>query len=307
MLDHIQSIREYIKTQSGINFTFEELGDTLLAACRANDFNLIDTQEKKWFLDEGKIQHWVDRKLMPNIKSVDLDDEDVIRLLLFCIEITYQMFAGGTRATVTQKGFRDRRRTFESILVDQFVGKFGEIIVKKFLETNFAVEIKLDWEISRDIEKYRNDIINAKKNISIKSSPSLAGIWAEADIGYDYGITVKCFIPQPTILQFFIEVCGFTRLLDFADERIPKQDVLFKGYLGDMRERIRGYKCGEIQTELKGFICGYFETSNYSPTKDGENLLYLGQVREERFLVPINELRYTKDDWDLFLLYNGLI
>jgi hypothetical protein len=307
MLDHIQSIREYVKTQSGINFTFEELGDTLLAACRANDLNLIDTQEKKRFLDEEKIQDWVDRKLMPNIKAVDLDDEDVIRLLLFCIEITYQMFAGGTKATVTQKGFRDRRRTFESILVDQFVGKFGEIITKKFLESSFSKKIDLDWEISRDIAKYRNDIVNSKKNVSIKSSPSLAGIWAEADIGYDYGITVKCFIPQPTILQFFIEVCGFTRLLDFADERIPQQDTLFKGYLGDMRERIRGYKSGEIQTELKGFVCGYFKTSDYIPVEEGENLSYLGQVREKRYLIQINELKYAKNDWHLFLQDVGLI
>lgn len=168
------------------------------------------------------------------------------------------------------------------------------------------MKLELDWEISRNIEKYRNDIVNAGKNISIKSSPSLAGIWAEADIGYDYGITVKCFIPQPTILQFFIEVCGFTRLLDFADEKIPQQDTIFKGYLVEMRKRINGFKCGEIQTELKGFVCGYFKTSDYIPIDEGIDLPYLGKVREKRYLVKISELKYSKTDWDLFIQDTGL-
>ena len=211
------------------------------------------------------------------------------------------MFGGGTRATVTQKGFRQRRRTFESILVDQFVGKLGEIFVKKFLENNYPVNIKLDWEISTQIEKYRNDIINAEKNVSIKSSPTLAGVWAEADIGYDYGIMVKCSVPQQPILQFFIEVCGFSKLLDFAEEKIPPRNGLFKDYLTKIRDRVRKYKCGEIQTSLKGFICGYFKTSEFSPTREGVTLPYLGIVREERYLVPINQLKWTKDDWKEFL------
>jgi hypothetical protein len=46
--------------------------------------------------------------------------------------------------------------------------------------------------------------MNAKKNVSIKSSTALAGVWAEADIGYDYGITLKRSVPQQTVLQLFI-------------------------------------------------------------------------------------------------------
>jgi len=147
------------------------------------------------FLDDGQLLRWVQEKLIPNTIVVSLDDEDIVRLLLFCLEITYRMFEGRTRATVTQKGFRERR-SFEGILVDQFVGKLGEIFVKKYLEKNFSGNIQLDWQISTQIEKYRNDIVNASKNISIKSSSTLAGVWAEADIGYDYGIMVKCLVPK---------------------------------------------------------------------------------------------------------------
>jgi len=305
--DYIEFLKKFIEKESGIIFDLEELGNLLLSACRMNEFNIIKTRGRKSFLEEEKVLKWIKEKLLPNTIITSIADEDIIRLLIFCIEITYQMFGGGTKATVTQKGFRERRRTFESILVDQFVGKLGEIMLKKFLEKNFSTKIELDWEISRQIEKYRNDIVNAKKNISIKTSPSLAGIWAEADAGYDYGISVKCSVPQPTLLQFFIEVCGFLRLLDFAETKIPPSDRRFKSYLQEMRNRIKEYKCGEIQTKLKGFICGYFKTSEYKPVKEGEVLPYLGKVRETRYLVRLDKLRYTKNDWKIFLKDTSLI
>lgn len=305
--DYVKFLKEIIERESGIIFDVEELSELLLSVCRSNDFEIITTQRNRTFLKEDKVLKWVKEKLIPNTVIASIDDEDLIRLLIFCIEITYQMFSGGTRATVTQKGFRERRRTFESILADQFVGKLGEVMIKKFLEKNFPTKIELDWDISLQIEKYRNDIINAKKKVSIKTSPSLAGIWAEADIGYDYGITVKCSIPQPPILQFFIEVCGFSKLLDFADSKIPHSDGRFRNYLKEMRNRIKEYKCGEMQTKLKGFICGYFKTSEYTPIREGENLPYLGRVRESRYLVPINKLKYTKEAWNIFLKETGLL
>lgn len=305
--EYVKSIKEIIQKESGIIFDVEELSELLLSVCRSNDFNVIKTQRNGLFLAEDKVLNWVREKLIPNTVITSIDDEDLIRLLIFCIEITYQMFGGGTKATVTQKGFRERRRTFESILVDQFVGKLGEVMVKKFLEKNFPTKIELDWDISPQIEKYRNDIINAKKKISIKTSPSLAGIWAEADLGYDYGITVKCSIPQSPFLQFFIEVCGFSKLLDFADAKISSSDNKFRNYLQKIRNRIKNYKCGAMQTKLKGFVCGYFKTSEHRPIREGKKLPYLGKVRETRYLIPINHLKYTKEDWNIFLKETGLI
>jgi len=305
--NYIADIREDILKRYNIEFDFEEIGDLLISVCRSNDFNVMKYQNDKMFLDEEKFWGWIKEKLIPNTVVVGLSDEDIVRLLIFCIEITYQMFGGGTKATITQKGFRQRRRTFESILVDQFVGKLGEIFVKKFLERNYSARVELDWEISTRIEKYRNDIRNATKNVSIKSSPTLAGVWAEADVGYDYGIMVKCSVPQQPILQFFIEVCGFTRLLDFAEERIPQSNGLFRDYLNEIRSRVKEYKCGDIRTTLKGFICGYFKTSEYSPTPEGVTLPYLGLVREERYLVPINELRWRKDEWLKFVREIGIL
>jgi len=86
-----------------VEFDKEEIGDLLLSVCRSNDFNVILKEENKW----------ISEKLIPNTIIVNLDNEDIVKLLVFSLEITYQMFEGGTRATVNQKGFRERRRTFK--------------------------------------------------------------------------------------------------------------------------------------------------------------------------------------------------
>ncbi len=224
---YIQDQIKHIQENHNISFNEEELSELLLSACRSNDLKVISFKGNKMFLDEEKTSKWIYEKLLPNTVILKLDDQDILRLLIFCIEITYQMFLGGTKATITAKGFRERRRTFESILVDQFIGKLGEIMLKKFLEKNFTkVRIELDWEISNQLQKHKNDIKNAKKKVSIKSSPALSGIWAEAEKGYDYGIMVKCSVPQQPILQFFIEVCGFSRLIDFAEgKKYQKKNI----------------------------------------------------------------------------------
>ncbi len=136
--------------------------------------------------------------------------------------------------------------------------------------------------------------------VSIKSSPTLAGIWAEAPIGYDFGVYVKCSVPQATIIQFFIEACGFSKLLDYASSKIPATDERFSSYLKDISERIRRYKCGEFQTTLKGVVCGYFETSNQSLIPEGAKLDYLGVVREERYFSKLSDLKWGLNDWKEF-------
>lgn len=298
---YINMLNKEVFEKYGIRFSEEELGDLILSACRSNDFNVLEEVYGKLKMKDENVREWIEKKLIPNTIILSLDDADIIRLLLFCIEITYEMFSGGTRATITQKGFRERRRAFETILVDQFVGKIGEVFVKKFLEANFNAKVELDWEISPEIERFRNDILNASENVSIKSSQTLAGIWAEADKGYDYGVTVKCSVPRHPILQFFIETCGFSNLLKFAENKIPRSDRIFTEYIERIRNRINEYVCDRFKTEVKGFICGYFRTSDYTPVRKGEKLPYLEEVKEERYIVPINELKWEKKDWQEFV------
>lgn len=297
----INTFRNELNQSFGLEFDFQELGDLILSAVRSNDFNVVENG----MIKETALRNWLMKKLVPNTVVLKLDDEEVLKLLVFCLEITFQMFEGGTRATVTQKGFRERRRTFESIIVDQFAGKLGEVFVKRFLETRFGALVELDWRISRQITKFKNDILNAKKKVSIKTSLNLAGIWAEADVGYDYGIMVKCSLPKHPFLQFFIEVCGFSKLLDFIDGNI-KANGIFRNYINNLKARVKSIKCEEFHSSLKGFICGYFETSGLSPTREGTKLDYLGVVKEERYLIPVSKLRWTVSDWEFFIKDNNL-
>ena len=41
--------------------------------------------------------------------------------------------------------------------------------------------------------------------------------------------------------------------------------------------------------------------------KEGIYLQYLGIVREERYLVPINQLKWTKNEWKIFLKEIGIL
>ncbi|MCX7845253.1 MAG: hypothetical protein N2312_01430 [Dictyoglomaceae bacterium] len=117
---------------------------------------------------------------------------------------------------------------------------------------------------------------------------------------------VKCSVPYAPILQFFIEVCGFLKLLDFAEEKISLNNKLFKLYIYNIKERIKDYKCGKTKSSLKGILCGYFKTLEYEPVKKGKVLPYLGEVKEERYILPINELKWKREDWEYFLLENNI-
>ena len=130
----------------------------------------------------------------------------------------------------------------------------------------------------------------------------MAGIWAEADKGYDYGIMVKCSAPLHPILQFFIETCGFRTLIKFIEQRI-KNDEIFKEYIERIKERIEINEKDkyEVKSRLKGFICGYFKTLDHEIVKKGEELPYLGKVKEERYFVRIDKLKWGRKDWETFL------
>jgi hypothetical protein len=301
-LEGLEGFASKLKRDYNLPFDEESLSMLLLSALRCDDisgsYGILKKEGKKRYVDELKVRKWLKENLIPNTVVLQMDDPEILKLLLFSIEITYSMFLGGSKATLMQKGFRERKRSFEAIVVDQFIGKLGEVAVKRFLEDRFNIKIEIDWDISPQRERYINDIKNAKKLISIKTSPNLQGIWAEADKGYDYGIMVKCSVPLHPLLQFFVEVCGFRKLLDFAEEKLDSKT----SYIDNIRNRLfSNLQCGQIKTRFACYVCGYFEVSDKNLIKKGEQLEHLGKVREERHLVRIDELKHTQDDWREFI------
>ncbi|MEJ5253262.1 MAG: hypothetical protein HPY54_12900 [Chthonomonadetes bacterium] len=284
-----------------------DLSNLLLSACRANDLGIVQQSGRRRFTTLSSLKQWVTSRLLPCTVMVHLDDPDVLRLLVFSIEMTEQMFLGGTRATISAKGFRERQRRYEEILVEHFIGRLGEVLLKKFLETHFpGVQVELDWNISPERHLYRSDIVNASHQISIKTTTALAGIWAEADISAEYGVMVKCIVPRATIIQFFIEACGYSRLMDFVASHIPASDARFHDLIANIRQRIQQFQCGHAVSTFVGFVLGYFKTSNDTLREIGEELEYMGPVRDKRHFCEVKNLLWERHDWERFLVDNGL-
>lgn len=59
-------------------------------------------------------------------------------------------------------------------------------------------------------------------------------------------------------------------------------------------------------SNIKGIVCGYFKTAPDFLRKEGEELRYLGKVREERYIINIKDLRWTQTDWQKFVWDVGL-
>ncbi|MGQ9882201.1 MAG: hypothetical protein ACUVSV_15305 [Armatimonadota bacterium] len=191
--------------------------------------------------------------------------------------------------------------------MEHFVGRSGEVLLKKSIEGRFpGVAIDLDWDISPDRSKYRSDVVNATHGISIKTTTALAGIWAEADLLADYGVMVQCVIPRATIIQFFIEACGYNRLMDFVASRIPESDERFHKMIAGIRQRIQSFQCGQAVTEFVGFVLGYFKTGKETLREEEEELDYMGTVRDKRHFCRVNDLLWEIGDWERLLKENGL-
>lgn len=292
----------YAKAISDADFS-----SLLLSACRANELGVLLQNGRTRFTTESALAKWVRERLLECTVSAHLDDPDVLRLLVFSIEITEQMFSGGTRATISAKGFREKQRRYEEILVAHFIGRLGEVLLKKFIENGFPdARVELDWDISPNLGRYRSDILNAAHRVSIKTTTALAGVWAEADQTAEYGVMVKCVIPRATIIQFFIEACGYSRLIDFVASRIPANDTHFQTFISSIRERIQAFRCGQAVTDFVGFVLGYFKTSNATLREVGDELDYLGTVRDKRHFCHVTDLLWRQEDWERFLVDNNL-
>jgi len=224
--------------------------------------------------------------------------------LLFSIEFAFAIFEGRTKATITQKGFRERSRELETIIINTFTGSIGEVGVKSFLERNFKIKISLDRGISPEIEKYKSDLKNARKPVSIKTTPNLLSIWAECPKDYAYGIFVKAIVPPAILLRAFAHVCGFKSLIEYSKGKVSLSEMEkeeIETIISNLETRFLHKKCGNLDTHIKTFICGYFQPTEENLVRTGEKLCYIGEIGEERYFTPISKLKCSKEDWEKFI------
>lgn len=152
-----KTLNEHIRLWKGISGPYNEdqIFSLILSAIRANEMNMVEIQGTKnrviYNLDDNKVRFWIENKLLPNTLEISVDDNELLNLLILSLAMPYKMFKGETKATTTEKVRRGKKRDFEQIFSDTFVGKIGEVAFKHFAKEKFNKNLTLDWRIGKEI------------------------------------------------------------------------------------------------------------------------------------------------------------
>jgi len=280
-------------------YSADEIVSLIISALRIGDGNILTLEENKRnpkrLINTDLIIPWIQQRIVPNTVLLKTDDPDLLRLAIFSLAMPYKMFQGTTRATVTEKTRRSKQRDFEQIFSDTFIGKIGEIAFKKFLLNKFSRTIDLDWEISDQIAGFKSDIPNSKKIVSIKSTDTLDSIWAEAPQNADIGIFVKVAIPKDFFMKILAHISSLKKFLRFVEKRLEKEDSV-----SELLNFIEETAYSE-EMKIKACVLGYYLTNPELLKRKGQEIPFLGEVHEDKFMIEYNRLLSTDTDWLNFI------
>jgi hypothetical protein len=234
---------------------------------------------------------------------VTTEDPNFFRLLIFSLLITYKMHAGDTRMTISEFSARGKRRSMLQVVSDQFVGKIGEIGFSRFA-SQWGYEISLDWDFGREREAFANDLPAIKKlhegsfrasarRVSIKSSKTLEGAWAESPRGYDLASQCKASVPDDFFFRVLLQISSMAKFLEFLSGKV-KEDSQFSQFLSELKAQI------SETLSIPCYICGWFVPDHNSLVAANTELPFLGPVREDKHMVRVGELAWNSSDWNSF-------
>lgn len=282
----------------------DEIFYLILSIIRTNEANIGDIQKTKnrtqYNADIQKIEDWIKTRLVPNTIEIGVDDKELLNLLMFSLAMSYKMLKGETSATMSEKALSGEERYFGQIFSDVFKGKIGEVVFKEFVKQNFGRDITLDWNIGRQIETFKSDIVGSRKMVSIKSTDTLESIWAEAPKNADYGILVKVSLPKDFFIKILAHISSLEKLLNFVREKM--QENISASNILNLVDFIKETAYQE-EMIIKGFTAGFFKTSKANLKSPGDKLTYLGgefEIYEDKHIVKCNELKFSERDWDSF-------
>jgi len=292
--DYVSSFKE-----ASIYYREDDIFNLVLSALRANESSIVNIEiaenREKHVVDIERIIDWIEKKVVPNTVKIGPDEIDLLKLMIFSLAMPYKMLKGETRATMTEKTRRTKKRDFEQVFSDTFIGKIGEIAFRKFAKQRFDRDINLDWEISTEISTFKSDIIGSKGIVSIKSTDTLESIWAEAPTTAEYGIFVKVALPKDFFMKILAHISSLKKLLNFVKDRM--KDNVENNDITDLVNFIEE-TAYEEKMAINGYIGGFFKASGHTLKKKGEELPYLGEVHEDKHLIECNKLLYLDKDWD---------
>jgi len=273
----------------------------------SEDFEILRPEpagrSRRYVFEVSDTQGWIRNRLVPDTVMVGFDQEELFRLLTFCLAMPYKMFAGQTRATTSELVRRTKRRDFQQIFSDHFIGRIGEVAFKQFAKERFRKNMVLDWRIGRELPTFESDILNSTKKVSIRSTDTLESIWADAPPSAEYGIFVKVSVPKDFFMRILAQISSLRKLLEYIKGRFGAQEDTA------IEELISYIETEAFQSgfSAKAFIVGFFCTSDFKIVQKGEELEHLGEIVSDKYFIPYSKLKCRTNEWENFFLACGLV
>lgn len=281
----------------------DEIFGIIISAIRVNDFDIVNTSKTgrkiEYNINIEKIEQWIKEKLIPNTIIIDTDSEEFLKFLTFCLAMPYKMLSGETKATLSELTQRNKKRDYLQIFSDTFIGKIGETAFKVFAKQKFNMDIKLDWRIGEERKKFKSDIVNLKKVVSIKATDTLEGIWAKTPIegNPEYGIFVKVFLPKDFFIKILSHISSFKKLIDYIAKKIAVEKT--ENGTSELLDYVEKTAYSEKMV-IKAFVCGFFKPSENTLKHKGEKLPFMGELHQDTHLIEWNKLIWNEHDWNIF-------
>ena len=262
-----------------------------------------------YIITEKYVNNWFKTRVEPNTIKISHEDEEMYYLMTFALAAARQMHMGGTRMTVTEFSRRGKRRPLLQVVADIFTGKIGEVATQ-LLARRYGYEVQPDWDLSHDREQYRSDLTRIGRitdgriyeiydipktwTISVKSSASLTGAWAEAPEGTRVTLFWKVALPEDFLFRLLHYISSWTKLICFLEAKRLQEASPFNKFLEDMKKI-------EQKLIISCYFAGFYCPSRHTLRRPAQKLPYLGEVREPKHMCPIGRLRWKPPDFQELL------
>jgi len=286
-------------------YTEDQLLELLIGALRGGE-KCGRKSKEGYIITEKYVNNWFKTRVEPNTIKISHEDEEMYHLMTFALAAACQMYTGGTRMTVTEFSRRGKRRPLLQVVADIFTGKIGEVATQ-LLARDYGYEVQPDWDLSRDREQYRSDLTRIGRvtdgqihnipktwTISVKSSASLTGAWAEAPEGTRVTLFWKVALPEDFLFRLLHYISSWTKLICFLEAKRLQEASPFNKFLEDMKKI-------EQKLIISCYFAGFYCPSRHTLRRPGQKLPYLGEVREPKHMCPIGRLRWKPPDFQELL------
>lgn len=283
-------------------FTGEQVTQLLVGAVRGGECGsrISRGRRTQYVLDEDAVREWFAYRVLPNTTVLTHESPEIYQLLAFVLVASLAMFAGETRMTVTEFSRRSKRRNLLQIVADQFIGKIGEVAAQVYAR-GFGFDLTPDWELSRELSRYHTDITHIRRiresqrrnvtlNVSVKSSATLTGIWAEAPRQSQVALFWKVALPEDFFFRVLQHISSWQRFLVFMRQRV-REEGLFEEFI----DRLTGVEGG---LQIPCYFEGFFYPSEATLRQKGAKLEFLGELGEAKHMCRTDQLRWSTVDFE---------